>query len=475
MKKILSVFMAAGLFSGACANAQEPVGGVKLSIDGEMKQLSAYNIKDNNYFKLRDVANALKGTSAQFDVIWNEGKNAIELISDTAYSSDEALSGEVLKNPTAVSSYVSIYKDGAEILLNAYNIADNNYFKLRDLAAAMDFGVEWNSDAQVIEIVSDKSYEHPDAQSGDFALNPKYLSLIGKTKSEIDAMLGEGSYSMEFGMTDYDNSVSYSWNSIGTYPEEDSVAITAVISLDKLFFNCPETVTEEHLKRVFNGTRWGYSEMDDENILSANYCGKSIMFFPDLGLTPDSNAFLNIFNPYLPVENEYIRIINATEEEKSGESFYDFALKNEEKFKAYNESIEYREDGKIYSLADVDHDGKEELVVDIYFGVAVYKNVNGTIEEIYFEPNEISGGSWGKDLVKYNGEYYLRYYEGGSSETCILSVVNSDEKITSNKSWDDDGYEICYINDEVVESNKYYEHVESIEYAAGQLTIEELK
>lgn len=476
MKKIISLCIGISLLSGICVNAQETNSGVKLNIDGETKYLSAYNIKDNNYFKLRDVANALKGTEAQFDVIWNEEKNAIELLSATAYSTDEELTGEVLRNPTAVSSYVSVYKDGGEILLNAYNIADNNYFKLRDLAAAIDFGVEWNQDEQVIEIVTDKSYEYPDAQNTDFALNTQYLSMIGKTKAEIDAILGDGDYSMEFGMTDYGNGVSYSWNSIGTYPEDSSVAITAIINLDNLFFNCPENVTEEHIKSVFNGTAWTYDEMDDQNVLLANYCGKSIMFFPDYGLTPEKNAFLNIFNPYTGIENEVIQIINSSaEENKPTADFYAFALENESKFKEYNASIDYREDGKIYSFADVDHDGEDELVVDIYFGVAVYKNINGNIEEIYFQPNEISGGSWGKDLVKYNGEYYIRHYEGNSSEICILSVVGSDEKIDSYKLWDDNGYDVYYINDEEVDADTYYNHTEAIEYAAGQMTIEELK
>ena len=40
----------------------------------------------------------------------------------------------------------------------AYNIGGNNYFKLRDIGEAFDFGVDWDQDAQTISINTGKGY-----------------------------------------------------------------------------------------------------------------------------------------------------------------------------------------------------------------------------------------------------------------------------------------------------------------------------
>ena len=40
-------------------------------VDGENVAFDAYNIADNNYFKLRDLAFTLSGTAKQFEVGWD--------------------------------------------------------------------------------------------------------------------------------------------------------------------------------------------------------------------------------------------------------------------------------------------------------------------------------------------------------------------------------------------------------------------
>lgn len=42
--------------------------------------------------------------------------------------------------------------------VNAYNILDNNYFKLRDLGQAFDFDVSWDEASQTITIDTSASY-----------------------------------------------------------------------------------------------------------------------------------------------------------------------------------------------------------------------------------------------------------------------------------------------------------------------------
>ena len=126
-------------------------------VNGKMIQFSAYNIEDNNYFKLRDVAMALNGTSKQFNVTWNEEAGQINLISSTKYM---PVGGELETTDKvkilADDSYVQILKDGYNEIAMAYLIDGNNYFKLRDLGRIFGFGVEWDGNTNSILINTEK-------------------------------------------------------------------------------------------------------------------------------------------------------------------------------------------------------------------------------------------------------------------------------------------------------------------------------
>ena len=51
----------------------------------------------------------------------------------------------------------TVYVDGARIYPTGYNIADNNYFKLRDIGTLVGFGVEWNGETQTVEISTERT------------------------------------------------------------------------------------------------------------------------------------------------------------------------------------------------------------------------------------------------------------------------------------------------------------------------------
>ncbi len=129
-------------------------------VDGTSIAFEAYNINDNNFFKLRDLAAAVNGTSKNFEVTWDPEKNAINLLSERAYT----VAGgelEVSDNVAAVAvkpTAAKLYLDGELLELVAYNINGNNYFKLRDLAQALDIGVTWDADAKKVGIDTSISY-----------------------------------------------------------------------------------------------------------------------------------------------------------------------------------------------------------------------------------------------------------------------------------------------------------------------------
>ena len=63
----------------------------------------------------------------------------------------------VIATPLTESSQ-KVTLDGQAVSLEGYNINGNNYFKLRDLGKAMDFGVTWNNDSRTVEIDSSTGY-----------------------------------------------------------------------------------------------------------------------------------------------------------------------------------------------------------------------------------------------------------------------------------------------------------------------------
>ncbi|MBP6492392.1 MAG: family 20 glycosylhydrolase, partial [Clostridia bacterium] len=110
-------------------------------------------------------AYVLDGTSRQFEVEWDEEENKIVLTTGQGYT---AVGNELNKEigsgaRTAIQTDSEVYLDGKAIFLTAYKIDGNNYFKLRDLGANIDFGVDWNAGAKTIEISSGKGYE-PDGE-----------------------------------------------------------------------------------------------------------------------------------------------------------------------------------------------------------------------------------------------------------------------------------------------------------------------
>ena len=131
----------------------------RVTVDGKAAAPAAYEINGNNYCKLRDIAQLLRGTAAQFEVTWNGAAQRIDLTDGAGYTS---VGGELAALPTggkaAELTGASVYLDRQRLDLTAYNIANNNYFKLRDLGAALDFGVTWDNGTRTVAIDTDAPY-----------------------------------------------------------------------------------------------------------------------------------------------------------------------------------------------------------------------------------------------------------------------------------------------------------------------------
>lgn len=160
MKKHIAVVLALVLAFSIClmpmaAAAEISLSSQNLTVDGKAVNCEKYNIDGSNYFKLRDIAYLLSGTSKQFSVNWDEAAQAISIVTGEAYTANGTeldLSGGD-KSATAAPSSQTIKINGtAAENLSVYNIGGNNYFKLRDLADAMGFEVGYEAETATATI-----------------------------------------------------------------------------------------------------------------------------------------------------------------------------------------------------------------------------------------------------------------------------------------------------------------------------------
>ncbi len=146
----------------------------KVIVDGQAIHFDSYNINGNNYFKLRDIAQVLKGTAKQFDVRWdadldwrddygNHGQGAIVLTANTPYTpvGGELAAGDGAAKPCTLNRSPIFTLDGAyprQVKMTAYTINNNNYFKLRDLGDYFDFDVSWDAGQNAVVVDTARSY-----------------------------------------------------------------------------------------------------------------------------------------------------------------------------------------------------------------------------------------------------------------------------------------------------------------------------
>lgn len=159
----------------------------KVLVNGSSVSFDAYTINGNNYFKLRDLAKVLSGTAKQFNVSWDSASKVINLVSDSAYTAvgGELAAGDGLAK-SAVLNSSAIYKDGVQVSLTAYTINGNNYFKLRDIGQAFNFGVTWDGTANTIKIDTSTGYT---AESGAATATGATLGIGGSTVSALAMMM----------------------------------------------------------------------------------------------------------------------------------------------------------------------------------------------------------------------------------------------------------------------------------------------
>lgn len=80
----------------------------------------------------------------------------------------------------------AVYVNDARVYPTGYNIADNNYFKLRDIGTLVGFGVEWNGETQTVEISTARTTPSTEGISDTAASGA--VAKIGDQRITVDGV-----------------------------------------------------------------------------------------------------------------------------------------------------------------------------------------------------------------------------------------------------------------------------------------------
>ncbi len=151
----------------------------QVTLNGENVRIGAYNLEDENYFKLRDLAALLKDTSARFNVYYSESSNSVGIFPGDGY---QPILGDLAMNPdqvtTGISSPQTLLVDNDPVSIKAFNINDNNYYRLRDIARFIDLSVDYNANTDTVVLETDTTDEIPVLTNDGFNERDLYVTHI---------------------------------------------------------------------------------------------------------------------------------------------------------------------------------------------------------------------------------------------------------------------------------------------------------
>ncbi len=291
----LSLTMALGFATTASA-ATATLSATNLQVDGEAVAVQAYMIDGNNYIKLRDLATMINGTENNFEVTWNSDFKSIELQSATSYTttgSEMAMDGS--QTTTATLSTSPIYVDGGLVDLTAYNISDNNYFKLRDVMGLFDVAVGYDSTSNTATLTTGGTSDASETLVED---------VEEEIVEEVEEVVAKSAAYTYPSVTKPSSTMTLSWEyfaEIFSYlavSGEDSFTFTATgytydeLKADEAYIAARtdgyDYALGQHIDilKLYYGYAWNYSSGNNTNITLYLTCDNSI--YKDLDAVVDA-------------------------------------------------------------------------------------------------------------------------------------------------------------------------------------------
>ncbi len=128
-----------------------------VTVNGEETEFQMYALVDEegnatNYISLRQLASAISGTKAQFDVGWSGSINLVKGVPYTPNGNENDLPFEGVQ--PYVANLPTLKLDGKKGTADSITLTDDagggyTYFKLRDLGKLLGFAVGWSAETGV--------------------------------------------------------------------------------------------------------------------------------------------------------------------------------------------------------------------------------------------------------------------------------------------------------------------------------------
>jgi len=136
----------------------------KVTVDGKAKTFEAYTIKEEDYYKLIDLAYVFKGTIDEFGFKKDELHDALlietgEQTSDLCTNLKTAMAKGDGKNKSATLVSPKVYFNTTEKNFTVYRINGDDYYKLSEIMDLINCGVIKNKKTGVVNFDTTKYYE----------------------------------------------------------------------------------------------------------------------------------------------------------------------------------------------------------------------------------------------------------------------------------------------------------------------------
>lgn len=205
------------------------------------KKIEISGVKHNgfNYFRLRDLAYALKDTPSKFEVGYDSDRKFVVINTKTEYTGDKIESKKLGENLSTVDIPIEVNKVLSH--LEVVNVDGYNYFRLRDLAVLVEFEVKYNPENKKVEIIVKEEAEED------------LLTKLKKSKTPI--IYGRDSCPSCIKLKAYldKNKIEYEYRSTEELKNKEELINMGFNSVPQMFFN-GEVYTgynEETLKEIF--------------------------------------------------------------------------------------------------------------------------------------------------------------------------------------------------------------------------------
>lgn len=136
-----------------------------ISINEQDYETQVYTINGSEYFRLRDIAFIMIGTTRQFQVEWNETEQSVQIIQGPYY---REIGGELSLSDaekTAVPTTSTIYSSGNKTDLAGYYVDGSTYLTITDIASDIGFSADVDTDTHTVYISGSRpeNYENPNS------------------------------------------------------------------------------------------------------------------------------------------------------------------------------------------------------------------------------------------------------------------------------------------------------------------------